>query len=567
MNATELNPHQFNRELYDSFNFKPPVPAHLDKSYVGNTNNTLAFNPENAPNVLRYLNKSIDEQSPRILKTWREMPRTFVIDNFDVILDLWQEEALENYMIYERIGVVASKGPGKTAFLSWVGLHFLTLYFETKLAALSITKDHLKDNLWSELLKWRSRSEVLKKSISEGNEKIEVYGKEGIAFISARSFPKGADEAQMQSSLAGLHADNVGFLIDEAGSMPDTIFVTADAALANSDKGNLYTGKFPKRARLMVVANPERPSGLIYRAFTGDPKVAHMWKIMNITSDPDSPKRTTRVTKEWAQQTIDLFGRDHPYTKINVFGEYPDSTTDMLLSEKEIDEAMARSYKPEDYNYRQQRLGVDVARGGSDSTILIRRQGLQAFPTTIVPSTENGFQVGARVLAAHSATGVRRAYIDATGGYGSSVIDFLKTEQTMDVVPVVYNANATKPEQYANKRTEMWVKLRDWVRAGGALPKDEYLKKDLLTPILYFNGTKFKLEAKEDIRKRLGRSPDRGDALAQTFADPEDFVEKLPAGADDPLLQRFLANDNQRYYANESDVDNYYERMIKNYQS
>lgn len=398
-------------------------------------------------------------------------------------------------------------------------------------------------------------------------DKIEVYGKEGIAFISARSFPKGADEAQMQSSLAGLHADNVAFLIDEAGSMPDTIFVTADAALANADKGGIFTGKFPKRARIMVVANPERPSGLIYRAFTGDPKVAHLWKVMNITSDPDSPVRTNRVTKEWAQSVIDLFGRDHPYTKINVFGEYPDSTTDMLLSEKEIDEAMAREVRPEEYNYRQQRIGVDVARGGSDSTILFRRQGLKAFPAMIVPSTENGFQVGARVLDQSERTGVRRAYIDATGGYGSSVIDFLKTEGSMDIVSVVYNANATRPEQYANKRTEMWVKMRDWIRAGGSIPKDEYLKKDLLTPMLYFNGTKFKLEAKEDIRKRLGRSPDRADALAQTFADSEEFVEKLPVGSDDPLLERYLANDRKRYYADTNDVDNYYDRMLGNYQA
>lgn len=551
-----LDPHNFNRELFDSFQFSQPTPEQL-----------RPFNPENAPQVLRYLNRPMHEQSPRIIKTWREIPKTFVIDNFDVILDDWQEEFLENYMLHERVGVIASKGPGKTATLSWIGLHFLTLYFETKLAALSITKDHLKDNLWSELLKWRSRSEVLKKTISDGMDKIEVYGKEGISFISARSFPKGADEAQMQSSLAGLHADNVGFLIDEAGMMPDTIFVTADAALANADKGPNYKGKYPKRARLMVVANPERPSGLIYRAFTGDPKVAHLWKIMNITSDPDSPKRTSRVTKEWAQSVIDLFGRDHPYTKINVFGEYPDSTTDMLLSEREVDEAMNREVRPEDYNYRQQRLGVDVARGGSDSTILFRRQGLKAFPATIVPSTENGFQVGARVLHQGEVTGVRRAYVDATGGYGASVIDFLRTEGTMDVISVVYNANATKPEQYANKRTEMWVKMRDWIRNGGSLPKDEYLKKDLLTPLLFFNGTKFKLESKEDIRKRLGRSPDRADALAQTFADPEDFVDRLPESANDPLLERYLANDRKRYYADSSDTDNYYERMLRNYQA
>lgn len=531
------------------------------------------FNPENAPGAIRYLNAPMHLQSTQILKLWRERPIYFVKDHFDITPDIWQEEALELYMRNERVALVASKGPGKTAWLSWSGLHFLTMYYETKLAALSITKDHLRDNLWSELLKWRSRSQVLKQTISDGSEKIEVYGKEGIAFISARSFPKSANESEMQSALAGLHADNVGFLLDETGMYPDSMFVTADAALANADhdeQGKMRENRMPKRARILAVSNPERPSGIIYRAFSGDPELSKRWKVMNITSDPENPKRAKRVTKEWAQSVIDLYGRDHVYTKVNVLGEYPDSTTEMLLSEREIDEAMNRQYKPEDYRYKQQRLGIDVARGGSDSTILFRRQGMQAFMYQMISSDQFGPQVSAAALLQREQFGVNRMYVDNTGGYGGSVIDFLRTDATVDVIPVTYQQASIEPKKYNNIRTQMYVRMRDWVRNGGALPKCEILKAELLAPKLEYHGTQFKLESKEAIRKRIGRSPDRADALAQTFYDVEEFAGTGVAEAPperDLLAERFFANQQPRYYSDSSQVDNYYEKLLANYRA
>jgi hypothetical protein len=525
------------------------------------------FDPANAPNVLRYINAPMEMQSAQILKLWRERPIYFIKDHFDLTPDLWQEEALEYYMNHERVALVASKGPGKTAWLSWVGLHFLTMYYETKLAAISITRDHLRDNLWSELLKWRSRSAVLKQSITDGTDYIHVKGKENIAFISARSFPKSANESEMQSALAGLHADNVGFLMDETGMYPDSMLTTADAALANAILDG--KGKYPKRGRILAVSNPERPSGIIYRAFSGDPVLSKQWKVMNITSDPDSNRRANRVSKDWARGVIELYGRDHIYTKINVFGEYPDSTTEMLLSEREIDEAMNRSYKETEYKYKQKRMGIDVARGGADSSILFRRQGLQAFPYIMISSDKDGPHVAGRALWEREETGVNRFYVDNTGGYGSSVIDFLRMDETADVIPVTYQASALDPKKYANKRTEIWVKMRDWVRNGGALPKDEMLKAELLAPKLFFRGTQFKLESKEDIRKRVGRSPDRADALAQTFADSEEFEQKQkgPELERDLLAERFFANQEPRYYSDTNHVDNYYEKLLQNYRA
>lgn len=134
-----------------------------------------------------------------------------------------------------------------TFIIAILGWHFFATNHQPKMAALSVTKEHLKSNLWAELLRWRASSPLLVKSTNDGAEKISLKGHEGYSFIDARSYPKQADETTMASALAGLHADNVAFLIDEAGTIPDSVLATADAALSTGDgprkKAKILDGK------------------------------------------------------------------------------------------------------------------------------------------------------------------------------------------------------------------------------------------------------------------------------------------------------------------------------------
>jgi hypothetical protein len=63
--------------------------------------------------------------------------------------------------------------------------------------------------------------------------------------------------------------------------------------------------------------------------------------------------------------------------------------------------------------------------------------------------------------------------------------------------------------------------MAEWVKRGGALPNDPELAKELTTPTYTHQNGKLRLEEKEQIKKRLGFSPDKGDALALTFALPD----------------------------------------------
>lgn len=514
----------------------------------------------NTPTPLRLINKPSTLQPEKVMALWRARPRIFYEDVMDVKLDPWQEDCVELYLNNQRLGLVASKGPGKTFLLAMLGWHFFITSYQPKLAALSISEAHLKSNLWAELLKWRARSQLLSLSTNEGNSKITLKGHEGYSFIDARSYPKMADNSQMASALAGLHADNVGFLIDEAGMIPDAVLATADAALSGLDAPN-------KKARLLVTANPEEPQGMLYRAYMK--RTVQKWAIYTISGDPDDPKRAPRVSRDWALEQIETYGRDNPWVLVNVFGKYPEVSNDRLISEEEVFRAMNRTIEEREVAGSQLRLGVDVARGGVDNTAMASRRGLKAYPLELLSSSLNGHEVASRIAFMQQERKIERAFVDNTGGYGSSVIDSLQHFPHLDVTPVVYNAKA-QDKRYYNKRTEMWVRMRDWIKNGGCLPNDPQLAEEILMPKIFFNGGVFRLEEKEQIKSRLKRSPDRADALAQTFADVEQpsFFADYSGNGGKPEHEYYDKYSKRRQHiADEDDLDTYFSGRYSNHKS
>lgn len=502
-----------------------------------------------APTVIRQLNRPVSMTPAHQMRLWMQRPVVFFKDCFDFTLDSWQEEVAHLYMTSDRLGLIASKGPGKTCVIALLGWHFFLTKRTPKIAALSVTEGNLKANLWAELLMLRSRSKLAKASTKEGSEKITLLGHEGYSFIHARSYAKNADETTMSSVLAGLHADNVAFLIDEGGTIPDAIFSTADAALSTGNDG------LRKCAKILVAANPERPTGVLYRASKG--KTVQKWSIYHISGDPEDPKRAPRVSVDWAKEQIQTYGRDNPWVMINVLAQYPTVAVEALLSDEEIFEAMNRKIDEKEVRNSQLRLGVDVARGGIDNTTLAPRRGLKAYPIDELSSSMTGPEIAGKVMFKANEERVERVFVDNTGGYGSSVIDCLAFSPNLDVTPVVYNSRA-QDKRYFNKRTEMWIRMRDWVRKGGQLPNDPRLAEELCMPKVYWTGGVMRLEEKEQIKARIGRSPDKADALAQTFADVEAPSYYANHGDPNSPVPGHAHEQQGRYYSDPEQVDERY---------
>ena len=110
-------------------------------------------------------------------------------------------------------------------------------------------------------------------------------------------------------------------------------------------------------------------------------------------------------------------------------------------------------------------------------------------------------------------------FIDEVG-IGAGVVDRLR-QLRYDVIGVNGQRTATDETKYSNKRTEMWCLMKDWLDAGGSIPEDRELKEHLCGPEFGYDGKgRRQLEHKEDLKERLGESPDAGDALAMSFAEP-----------------------------------------------
>lgn len=432
-----------------------------------------------------------------------------VVEEFKVTPDKWQEAALRAFASRDpdkrRISMQACAGPGKSAVESWIGWNFLLCYGRPgqhpKGAAVSITSDNLKDNLWPEFKKWQERSNILKTAFTWTHERIFANDHKDTWFISARSWSKTADAEEQGRTLSGLHSEFVLILLDESGEIPVAVGKTGEQALSNCEFG-----------KMVQAGNPTSHEGMLYAAATVQ---RHLWHVIAITGDPDDPQRSPRVDIAWAREQIATYGRDNPWVMSLILGQFPASSINTLLSVEEVSAAMTRVLQPADFDWAQKRLGVDVARGGLDATSIFPRQGLMSAKP-VQMHTQRGNDVAARIAIAKERWEWEMCLVDDTGGYGGSVIDSM-LQFGMSPVPVNFAGKADDP-RYFNKRSEMWFRMADWVKRGGMLPNYPQLTKQLTTPTYTFQLGKFRLEEKEQIKKRLGFSPDDGDALALTFA-------------------------------------------------
>lgn len=446
------------------------------------------------------------------IRRWRADPVSFVVENFGTEPDEWQCDALGVLggpaNPKRRMVMKACTGPGKSAVLAWVGWHRLACFAakgeHPKGAALSITGDNLKDGLWAELSKWQARSRFLQSAFTWTAEKIYANDHPETWFLSKRSFAKDANAEAIGRALSGLHSQFPFILLDETGDMPIAVGRAAQ---------QIFTG-MPTDAAIIQAGNPTSTDGLLYDSCVN---AAASWDIITITADPADPKRTPRVSVEHAQEMIDTYGRDNPWVMATILGLFPPAGFRSLLGIEDVNAAMARHYSEDEYSFAAKILGVDVAREGDDSSVIFPRQGLAAFEPKVMRNVKT-IEGAGQVARKEDDWQSDAIFVDNTGGFGGGWIDQL-VNLGRTPIGVHFSSSASEPG-YANKRAEMWFKMAEWVKGGGALPKIPALIAELTTPTYSFKGDKLLIEPKEEIKKRLGRSPDLADALALTFAHP-----------------------------------------------
>ncbi|UJS26262.1 hypothetical protein [Thiothrix winogradskyi] len=166
-------------------------------------------------------------------------------------------------------------------------------------------------------------------------------------------------------------------------------------------------------------------------------------------------------------------------------------------------------------------MGVDPARFGKDSTAFVLRRGREIVATEKFQRLDTMEVVG-RMLDWVRLHKPNKVFVDV-GGLGAGVVDRARELGFDDLVTgIQFGQRAGNAVSYSNKRAEMWGLLNEWLQdAPVNIPDSDELHGDLTAPEYgYDSNGRLKLEDKDALQQRLGRSPDLGDALALTFAFP-----------------------------------------------
>lgn len=440
------------------------------------------------------------------LARWRQDPRLFVREVFSVTPEPWQDEALAAFPVNPRLAFQSAAGTGKTAVLAWLAWNFLLTRPNPSIGVTSISGANLKMNLWRELAYWRDKSPLLQQAFDQTGGEIYAREKPRTWKLEARTWARDATPDQIGNALRGIHAPYVMWLLDETGGYPDAILPVCE---------NIFSGN-PVEAHIVQAGNPTHLSGPLYRACTTARKY---WYVIQITGDPDDPKRSSRVSIEFARQQIEQYGRNNPFVLVNILGQFPPSSFNVLIGPDEVREAMQRFYREFEIGNAPKLLGVDVARYGDDQSVTARRWGIQMLPFKKQRNIDSTTGAG-WVAREWDEWGADACFVDDTGGYGAGWIDQLR-QIGKSPIGVGYGKEPHDKAKFANKRAEMAWDFVEWIKRGGALPDDPMLLSALTqTEYTFTPKGQLILEPKADVKKKLsGYSPDEFDAAINTFAE------------------------------------------------
>lgn len=427
----------------------------------------------------------------------------------------YQEEVLDSIPRRKRVAVRGPHGLGKSGIAA-IAVHWFALTRDAagvdwKIPATAGSWHQLTQYLFPEIHKWAGRLRWDKVRDGRPYSRAHELQNLNLRLAHGSAFAGASANAAL---IEGAHADSLLFLFDEGKTVPAATFDACEGALGG-------TGE----AFALVLSTPGPPQGRFYDICRHLPGYED-WHPVHVTLE--RAVAAGRISEEWAEQRARQWGIESAIYQNRVLGEFYASDEDSVIPLAWAEAAAARwrdwvaTGRPD--MGRPRTVGVDVAREGTDRTVLAVRNG--PVITELRRSVrEDTMQTTGRVMAVLAGRDDRVPVVDAVG-VGGGVVDRMR-EQGVRVL--AFNAgkkskakDSTKEFGFVNLRSEAWWTLRQMLDPSGnpdiCLPDDEMLLGDLAAPQwnITSNG-KISVERKEDIKKRLGRSTDDGDAAVQSF--------------------------------------------------
>jgi len=487
------------------------------------------------------MNQNELEEFIKIWHTYQGDWNKFARDIFRVRLDKKQQEIL--YAIQENrlISIRSGHARGKDFLAAVASLCFLYLFTPSKVISTAPTGHQVDSIMMSEISKIHSQAVVPMPGIVL-SRRIKFPGEENADWF-LEGF-KARDKAV--EAWSGRHSPNLFVVVTEASGLEDLAFSAIEGIL---------TGRNPK---LLIVFNPHRKKGIAYKST----KSARYKKFdLSCLNAPNVKAKKElipgQVDYEWVKDKIDRwckeiekdefqkdiydFEFEEKYYRpcdpnddflVKVLGEFPREDEGSVIPLIWCEKAVERWHELRDKINTKEipcRWGVDVAGMGRDNTIYAPRYN--NFVDKLIIEISNDHMVVAgkikNFLTDTSREVEDEAFIDAIGE-GAGVYSRCR-EQKLRVTACKGSMSGkgfrdyTQQRTFANMRAYTWWAVRDALNPKGefnlAIPPDDLLVEELTEPTFEYrsNGTIMIKEDNTEIAESLGRSPDRADALRNTF--------------------------------------------------
>lgn len=415
--------------------------------------------------------------------------------------DKWQTEFLErlgeeaelNFDHAVRMAVASGHGVGKTALVAWVIHWFISTRPNPQIVVTANTRNQLLTKTWRELAKWNELAI---------NGHLYTWTATSYKFnLQPTTWYATATPWSEHNSDAfqGTHEAHVLIIFDEASAVADKIWEVTGGAM--STPGAMW----------LCFGNPTKNTGRFRECWR---RFAHRW----VTYQVDS--RNAKMTnKQLIQDDIDDWGEDSDYVRVRWLGKFPEVGATQLISTSLVEGAQKRVIDDDMLSKRVPLImGVDIARQGDDRTIIRLRRGPKLYADKWVYKVPNLMLIASYIAEKINDYDPDLVCIDMVG-LGAGVFDRLKQLGFDNIVGVQAGERAKNDKIYANKRIEMWTRMKIWLEDADIPANDTELAEDLIAPEYYFNSREqMLLEPKQDIKDRIGRSPDEGDSLSLTLA-------------------------------------------------
>ena len=402
-----------------------------------------------------------------------------------------------------RMGVSSGHGIGKGALAAWLILWLMSTRPNAKGTITANTQTQLDDKTWAGLLYWKKL--CLTGHWFEANSSIlyRVGSRE-----SWRCSPQSSKEENSEAFAGQHNANSTSFYVfDEGSAIPDEIFKVAEGGLTDGEP------------MIFIFGNPTRNTGAFHRALFGAGR--DRW-LGHVIDSRTCLFGNQALAAEWLAD----YGEDSDFFRVRVRG-LPPLTSALQFIDPPLVEAAQRRLSTALLD-EPLIAGVDVSGGGAAWTVVRFRRGMDArtLDPIRIPGSQSKLEDRQTIVARLAAVlndesperRVSAMFVDSA--FGAPLVERLHA-LGHDHVHEINFGGASPNAHQANQRAYQWNAMKEWLPRAALPPLDHRLATDLCGPGFHLNkADQLVLESKESMQKRGVASPDDGDALSLTWAQP-----------------------------------------------